>query len=148
MIIVYDTSVLVAVCIQAHPRHAPCCRFFNSGLHGDHQILVCSHALAEMYAVLTRLPVQPRLSPAMSHRLVSENILQRIGTQLAMLVFDQSDYIQALGSCATHGFSGGMVYDHLIHTAALRVKADAIVTLNLKHFRRIAHQNPDFVRSP
>jgi predicted nucleic acid-binding protein len=38
------------------------------------ELIVASHTLAELYAVLGTLPIKPRISPAVAWRLIHENI--------------------------------------------------------------------------
>jgi predicted mannosyl-3-phosphoglycerate phosphatase (HAD superfamily) len=40
----------------------------------EFELIVASHTLAELYAVLSTLPVKPRISPSNAWRLVNENI--------------------------------------------------------------------------
>ena len=35
---------------------------------------MCQHSIAEVYAALTRLPVQPRIHPVEAARILTENI--------------------------------------------------------------------------
>ena len=72
-----DTSVLVAAVVQAHPQHGRALPWLARGRRGEFQLFVASHTLAEMFAVLTTLPVKPRISPSTAWRLVSENVARR-----------------------------------------------------------------------
>jgi hypothetical protein len=50
--------------------------------------VVASHTLAKLYAVLTTLPVKPRISPAVAWRLVHENV----ETSAKIVSLTPSDY--------------------------------------------------------
>lgn len=60
----FDTSTLVAAMVEGHPSHSAALPWLqrvkvDTGL-------VAAHTLAELYAILTRLPVSPRIPPAMA----------------------------------------------------------------------------------
>jgi len=133
MKILYDTSVLVAVAIADHPRHEVCNRFFNEGRSGHHDILVCSHSIAELYSSLTRMPVKPMISPGSARQIIKKNCLE--GTRIVEL--HEDDYSKALDLALDLNLSGGMIYDVLLFVAARQAKADRIATLNVRHFSRI-----------
>lgn len=69
-----DTSVLVAAMVAAHPAHARSVRFLERALAGRCESCVSTHSLAEIYAVLTRMPTSPRISPDVARRLVHDNL--------------------------------------------------------------------------
>ena len=50
------------------------------------------HSIAEMYAVLTRLPVQPRIHPAEAVRIITDNILPHFEA----VPIGKKDYVEAL----------------------------------------------------
>jgi predicted nucleic acid-binding protein len=60
-----DTSVLVAAMVETHPDHEVALPWLQQIKDGTHEGLLSTHALAELYAVLTRLPVRPKISPAL-----------------------------------------------------------------------------------
>src|SRR5262249_38707470 len=68
----FDTSVLVAALIESHPFHWRAQPWLDRALSGEFEWVVSAHALAECYAVLTVLPVTPRLSPDTAYRLVHD----------------------------------------------------------------------------
>lgn len=63
MRVLFDTSTLVAAILVSHPQHPAC--FARLQLVESRQVLgfVSTHSLAEMYSVMNRLPVQPRITP-------------------------------------------------------------------------------------
>lgn len=63
MKVLLDTSVLVAGMVEAHPYHAQGMRWLKRVIQGEIQGIVAAHTLAELYAVLTALPVEPRIAP-------------------------------------------------------------------------------------
>ena len=58
-----DTSVLVAAMVKAHPHHARAFPWLSKARQHSIELVVATHTLAELYAVLTSLPVQPRIAP-------------------------------------------------------------------------------------
>jgi predicted nucleic acid-binding protein len=57
----FDTSVLVGAFCGDHPRYAACFRLVGAASKKTHFCAV--HAVPELYAVMTRLPVRPRITP-------------------------------------------------------------------------------------
>ncbi|HEV2064753.1 MAG TPA: PIN domain-containing protein, partial [Thermoanaerobaculia bacterium] len=74
MKVLFDTSVLVAAMVEPHPVHERALSWLKRARVGDFEFLVASHTLAELYAVLTTLPVRPRISPEIASRLVQQNV--------------------------------------------------------------------------
>jgi predicted nucleic acid-binding protein len=73
--IFFDTTVLVASFIQNHPQHAQALPAVRRAAIGDDQGYISAHSFAEVYAVLTRLPVRPPIHPVEAARIVTENIV-------------------------------------------------------------------------
>ena len=96
-------------------------------------MIISCHTLAELYAVLTTLPVSPRISPEMAWRLINENIKN---TAVAPAL-DSEDYIETIRQLKDGMFSGGIVYDALILRAAVKTGAEALLTLNAADFKRL-----------
>ena len=69
----FDTSSLVAALVAAHPAHARAVRCFERALAGSDEPLVSTHSLAELFAVLTRMPTSPRIGPDLARRLIRDN---------------------------------------------------------------------------
>ena len=63
MKILFDTSVLVAAMIEAHPMHEAALPWLQQVSDQSETGLVAAHSIAELYAVLTTLPVRPRFPP-------------------------------------------------------------------------------------
>lgn len=133
MTILFDTSVLVAALVKAHPAHERAVSWLKRAKTGEVTMIISSHTLAELYAVLTTLPVSPRISPDMAWRLINENI-EKTATVVPL---DTEDYIETIRQLKAGGFSGGIVYDALIFKAALKSGADSLLTLNTADFARL-----------
>ncbi len=133
MRVLFDTSVLVAAMVTSHPSHPQAAPWLRRAKTGDEEFFVAAHTLAELYAVLTRLPTAPRISPAVALRLVEENVASRA----TVVALDASEYRRLLGRWAELGVAGGAVYDGLVARVAEKIRAERLLTLNLSHFRRV-----------
>ena len=132
MKLLFDTSSLVAAFVQSHPAHAAAWRWPQETLEGAHHGVVAAHTLAELYAVLTRLPLRPSIPPSTARTLIEENLG---GFQAVALSY--SDYHTVLRRLEKLNLTGGAVYDALIAQAALRARVHHLITLNPVHFNRL-----------
>ena len=92
------------------------------------------HSIAEMYAALTRLPVQPRIHPSEAARIITDNVLAHFET----VPIGKKDYTEALKAVEGGGWSGAKIYDALLIGCAARCEAERIYTFNLADFRDLA----------
>jgi hypothetical protein len=60
----------------------------------------------------------------------------------------RTDYLTVIDQLADAGFAGGIVFDALIVSAARESAAEQIVTLNPRHFHRIAADLVDRIMAP
>ena len=95
--------------------------------------LVAAHSIAELYAVLTTLPVRPQISSSIAYRLIQQNILD----SCEIVSLSKEDYIAVIDHLSESGIVGGVTYDALILHAALKADADRVLTLNAGDFQRI-----------
>ena len=141
---VFDTSVIVSGIVESHPMHPKCLPWLQRAKAGQVECIVVSHTLAETYAVLTTLPVKPRISPLVAQRLIDNN-LQANARIVALTVADYWNTIQRM---AEMGLSGGTVYDALIATVARRLSVDRLLTLNADDFRRVWPEGKQEITTP
>lgn len=130
--VLFDTSVLVAALVRAHGSHRRCLKWLQKVRSRKYQGYIASHTIAELFAVLTRLPARPRISPDMGAKLVHDNI----GT-LKTVSLSERDYLESISDMASLGLSGGIIYDAIIARCALKCGADLLLTLNPDDFERI-----------
>lgn len=90
-----------------------------------------AHAVAEAYAVLTRLPPPYRISPSDALALVEDNFLD------GAVALDVRGYRALLRRAGKDAISGGRIYDALIGECAVKAKADVLLTFNARHFAHI-----------
>ncbi len=138
MKVLLDTSVVVAALLPGYASHAIAATWLSRANARAFEFLCSGHSLAEVYAVLTRIPVKPAIPPMVASRLIRENIL----SCASVLVLSPSQYVALLDETAARGLSGGMVYDAIIakvaeHAVAEHGGADLLVTSNVIHFQRV-----------
>ncbi len=133
MRVAFDTSVLVAALLEAHPRHERAVLWVDAVTAGRFEGLVAWHGLAEVWAVLTRLPGALSVPAATGHRMV-----QRVATRLVPLAMEPEDYEMALERCADRGLRSGAVFDALHLAVAERAGAEAFLTFDPDDFERLA----------
>jgi len=132
--IFFDTTVLVAASEQSHPHYAQARpALLRVAARKDHGF-VGMHSIAEVFAALTRLPVQPRIHPIEAARIVTENILPHF----EVVPMGKDDYLEALKTMASGGWIGAKIYDALLLCCASRCDVDRIYTFNLGDFRQLA----------
>lgn len=133
MKVFFDTSVLVAAFVPVHPRHERAFDRLRRARSGECRMLTSAHNLAEVYSVLTTLPLSPRISPAAAARIIREN-LEAHAEIKPVTVADYREVVHHLGDA---GLAGGIIYDALACRAAIQAGAEVILTLNPKDFRRL-----------
>ena len=129
-----DTSVLVAASAVSHPHHVRAFPLLRRVVAGRDKGFISTHSIAEVYAALTRLPVQPRIHPAEAARMVTGNLLPHFTTVLV----DKPDYLEALRIVTDGGWAGAKIYDAILLRCAAKSNADRIYTFNLADFRLLA----------
>lgn len=133
MKVLFDTSVLVAGVIESHPAHERSFAWLRRVTDREIELFVAAHSLAEFYAVLTRLPVSPKISPALALRLLRENI-----ESIAHIVhLVEKEYLQVVVNMAELELAGGVIYDGIIAAVAQKSNCDALLTLNRRDFIRV-----------
>ena len=134
MEIFFDTTILVAASEHSHPHYTQARPALLRVARGQDKGFIGAHSIAEVYAVLTRLPVQPRVHPVEAARIIIENIL----THFEVVTVDQEDYLEALETVANAGWIGAKIYDALLLRCTAKCEAERIYTFNLEDFRQLA----------
>jgi len=142
--VLFDTSVLVAGLVEAHPAHARALQWLSRALSKEIDYYVAAHSVAELYAVLTRMPVHPRITPGAAGRMVRANI----ETQASIVALTKADYLAVIRDMADLGLSGGVVYDALIARSARKGACQALLTLNPGDFHRVWPDHDGVVKAP
>ena len=105
--IALDTSVAVPLIVSTHTHHADVVAWWSG-----QELALSGHALAETYAVLTRLPGGARLAPADAARLLVTRFAKPF-------LLGRRTSARLPGVLAGLGVSGGAVYDALVGLAAV-----------------------------
>jgi predicted nucleic acid-binding protein len=130
----FDTSVLVAALVERHSRHSDAFSWLLRVRSGEVTGVVSTHTLAELYAVLTTLPLRPRVSASEAQRLVQATVRRLF----RLVSLTGADYLAVVAKLADAGIIGGVVYDALAARAAKKGRADRLMTLNHHDFARLA----------
>ena len=132
-----DTTVLIAAVISKHDSHTRAFPLLERVQNGRDEGFVAAHSLAEMYAILTKLPPPYRHAPEQTLLSIEENVLKhfKISTLAA------SDCASLVREAAMAGIQGGTIYDTVLLKCAEKSNPDRIFTLNLKHFLAVAPRN-------
>jgi len=132
--IFFDTTVLVAASEQGHPHYTRAWPALRRVAAGQDKGFMSVHSIAEVYASLTRLPVQPRIHPLEAVRIVTDNIL----AHFEVVPIGKEDYMEALNTVGGGGWSGAKIYDALLLRCAARCAVERIYTFNLGDFKQLA----------
>jgi predicted nucleic acid-binding protein len=97
-----------------------------------------------VHAVLTRLPVTPRIASALALQLIQRNVLETC----EVLVLAAADYVGLLNHLADLEIAGGAAYDAVLLHAAWKAGVDQVITLNADDFRRVYPALADKIVSP
>jgi predicted nucleic acid-binding protein len=133
MKMLFDTSVLVAAMVEPHPMHSHAFPWLARAKSGEFYMAVAAHTLAELYAVLTTLPLIPRITPGAARRLIHDNV----ETTARVISLSSQDYVSVIKNLSDLGLSGGIIYDAMIIRAAQKANINKILTLNVNDFKRV-----------
>lgn len=111
---------------------------------GEVAMVVATHSVAELYAVLTGLPVHPRITAAIAWQLIDENIARTA----AMVPLSWNDYRAVIKRLSDRGVVGGVTYDALIVRAAQKARVARVVTLDPDDFQRVRPEGCHLITSP
>lgn len=130
--------------VDAHPAY-PRALPWLQGVHAEEHIgLVAAHSLAELYSVLTTLPVRPPVSASTARQMIEHNILSTFDS----VTLSGEDYRTVIEHLTEMGLIGGIIYDALICYAAIKANVEKLITLNAKDFQRIYPDFADKIVSP
>lgn len=135
MRIFFDTTVLVAASEQSHPHHARALPALRRVVAKQDEGFISAHSIAEVFAVLTRLPVQPRIHPSEALRIITENMLPHF----TVVELATAEYLAALEVMKQGSWIGGKIYDALLLACAAKCGAERIYTFNMSDFMALAH---------
>lgn len=128
-----DTSTLIAAMLPDHVHHAHALPWLSQAKSGVFEFVCSGHSLAEIYAVLTRLPRTPPIGPDEALRLIQENVT----SQARVYSLSSDEYALLIEFLAKNGITGGAVYDAIIARVGELTGVDYLVTLNVADFQRV-----------
>jgi len=129
----FDTSVIIAALVESHPVHERAFPWLKQAREKQFELIVAGHTLAELYAVLSTLPLKPRISSSVAWRLINENIV----AHSKVVSLTPAEYSSTIKRMSEMGLIGGTIYDALIAKVAQKTGVARLLTLNIDHFRRV-----------
>lgn len=139
-----DTSVLVAGLVEAHSRHASALAWLKRIRTPGTDAVIAAHSVAETYAVLSSLPLSPRITPAAAWALIEHAVLPFV----RVVDLPSGEVREVVQRLSRRGLAGGIVYYALILQAAITTNADTLVTLNPRDFERVSEGVAPTIREP
>ena len=133
MKILFDTSILIAALVESHPMHGRAFPWLKKAKTKAIEMVVAGHTLAELYAVLSTLPIKPRIVPAVAWRLICENV-EATGKIVSLT---PAEYWTVIKQVSQSGLAGGIIYDALIAKVAQKAQVEQLLTVNSEHFKRV-----------
>jgi predicted nucleic acid-binding protein len=137
----FDTSVLIAASDAAHPHH-PRSRPLLAAATPE-RAACGAHTLAEVYAVLSRLPGGKKVRPELAGHLVDQIVMR-----MTVVPLGAEEYATTLRAAARRGLAGGIIFDAILLACARKVDAQRIYTWNEKQFRLVAPDLSDRITTP
>jgi predicted nucleic acid-binding protein len=136
--------VLVAALVETHPNHTRAFPWLQKAKAKAFSGFVAAHSIAELYNILTVLPIRPRISPAIAVQAIQRDVLD----QLTAVSLAREDYTAVTEHLSASGIIGGAIYDALILRAAVKANVDQVVTFNADDFARVYPELADKIVSP
>lgn len=134
MRVIFDTSSLIPALVKAHPKHPAAHSCLKRAIKKEFEFLIAAHSLAECFAVLTTIPVSPRILPNTAIHLLEKNVRNHA----KVISLSAANYFQIIKKLVALGLSGGIIYDGLVLAAGEKAKAEIILTYNDRGFQRLA----------
>ena len=132
MKILFDTSLIIAGLVESHPMHKRAFPWLKRAKANEFELIVASHTLAELYAVLSALPIKPRITPLIVRKLIIENI----EPNSKFISLTPGEYKSVIKQISELGLAGGIIYDALIAKVAQKSRVERLLTLNIDDFNR------------
>ena len=128
-----DTSTLIAAMLPDHVHHSQALAWLSQAKSGAFEFVCSGHSLAEIYAVLTRLPRTPPIGPDEALRLIEENVTRHA----RVYSLSSDEYALLIELLVRNRITGAAVYDAIIARVGELATVDYLVTLNVADFQRV-----------
>ena len=126
---------------MGHPDHGPSLVAY---LKANPKNGCCAaHSLAEVYATVTRLPGNQRMSADEALLFVDD-----IRARLTIIALEAPGFHSAIAAAAAAKIVGGTIYDMLLAQCALQARAEIIYTWDVADFSRLGPQIAKRVHTP
>lgn len=129
----FDTSVIIAGLCEPHPHFLQAISWLKLAFEKKVSAFISTHCVAECFSGLSRLPLATSIMPSTAEQIIQESVLPHF----EIVALSATDYKRAIKRVVLRSISGAVVYDSLHLQAALKKKADALVTINQKDFIRL-----------
>jgi predicted nucleic acid-binding protein len=129
-----DTSCLVPLISSWHDHHEPTIRALEEFKRRKYRLITATHAVAECFAVLTRLPDRIRITPREAYERLTENLSQNF----AVVGLDPDACWLAMRTISGRDLGGGLIYDALIAHCCAQAGASILLTWDVQNFVRVA----------
>jgi predicted nucleic acid-binding protein len=139
--VAFDTSVLVAALVEDHPHHRRSVWWLRT--RRSLERIAAWHAYAETWAVLTALPIEPRVTGE-----VAGAVLDRLRKTIKLVPAKPATYLAAAGRCSARALRSGAIYDALHLVTAEAEAADLLLTFNEQDFLRLAEPHGPRILAP
>lgn len=103
----FDTSVLIAAFVTEHSKHSACLTYLQKVRKEEIDGYICTHCIAELYAVLTGRT---------SHRILPVDAQKIMNTDLSrfqVVDLNGSDYLSVIDRMVILELPGAVIYDAL-----------------------------------
>jgi predicted nucleic acid-binding protein len=136
-----DTSVLVPVFYGDHVHHAASLDLFTRFPKKD--VGCGAQSLLEVYSTLTRMPGKHRISSEQGMLFITD-----IRERMTIVTLNADEYGDMLQKYAAIGIVGGAIYDAFLATCALKAKAEALFTWNIRHYGQCGPDVSRILKTP
>ena len=136
----WDASALIAAVVEDEEHHESAFEALASA-RAD---CTSTHALAEVFAILTSGRLTIQISPEEAFGFIDANFQER----LKVMPLSLDDYREAMRRSHAAGARGGAIYDMLHLQCARRAKVKKIYTINLGHFRTFGPDLREMISVP
>jgi predicted nucleic acid-binding protein len=141
--VLYDTSVLIAALLVEHANHGLAFPQLELARRGMVQAYLSTHSLAELYSVMTRLPLPLRVVPDEAEAAIADLL-----DYLEPIPLLAAEYQQAIRQMAELRLVGGGIFDAIIAQAALKAGVEQLLTFNPRDFTRLGGRIASLVQVP
>lgn len=129
----FDSSAIIPVFFKSHPHHNYCIPWFEKVISSKTKGYISTHALAEVYANITIMPIQPKINPNQAHKLLTQYLIKKF----TVIDLSTKNYRDALAHSSRINGRSGIIYDALHFQAAKKKEIKNIISINERHFARL-----------